>query len=361
MKNRSIIDFTVIAAGVLSLVSVPAMAQTPGGLSRAVAEALVDYLTSPSSDSSYATYATARGDADLVNITDYRIGGEIGGTQLTLVFPTVAVSHPRLRDEGGFTADSLTFDHGFVELDGEVVGGWMRGSSAPTIVPSREEALRYTANPWRGYPESTTFRIDSVHLMGASIDYVDISGGWEEASFVVAGFDLPFAAVGIPPGDPTHAALGISSFAADLSAVLSVGFADGDGGVDSIAMEGTLSFASLGILDFKAAFSGPDLMANLADSGADGVAGSGKTGKGGRQNPSAPPPGSGGFIDSFRLTLSDRGFLTIPGAMASIEAALLQLLETIREEYRAEGLAAIERFLHEEHRSITFSAIPATR
>ncbi len=346
-----------LLAGVIVLAS-SNLAFAQGDLPATIADALVElFATDPTIETSYES---ASGDASIVTITNFRIDSDADDSGI--VIPTITIENPSVRAEGGFTADRLTFDGGVFEVEGNEVGGWDVGLLEPAIIPTAEEAVRLSAEPWAGFPESgVTLRVAGISAMGASVGEVEISGSWTEGLLRVAGFNLPLEALGEDPGVMALSALGLASIAADLDMSVSVDFAAERFTFDQV----TLSVASIGEIDLSMAMSGPGLMAALYPETSPGAAPPGKgdttpgkTPKSSGLTPLSVTPTPDPLLDFLRLTFTDRGLLALPGIAPVLEGGLTEFADALQGEAREEGLAAIEGLFSGKQHTITISATP---
>ncbi|MCC6984532.1 MAG: hypothetical protein IT535_14790 [Bauldia sp.] len=348
--RASILPRACLLAGAVLLASnSPAFAQEPSDLAEAVADALVNLFASDPTTT--ASYESATGDAYFVAITNFRIEGS--EPDWSILLPEVTVESPRLREEGGFAANRLNFDGAIIEVEGEEVGGWATGYYRPALVPSPDELNDITAEPWPGFPEDSAIRFEDISAMGATVDHVELSGGWTEGEYTVAGFNLPLAALGNDPSIAALSALGLGAIAADLNAAIRIDFDGQRISLDPV----TLSVASIADFDLSLAISGPGLFAAAFPSEAPTVAG-GKNPKTGGLPSFTPTPVPDPLLDFFRLTLTDRGILSIGALAPAIEGGLTNLAQSLAGEARTEGLAAVQGLFSGKRPIITISATP---
>jgi hypothetical protein len=339
-----------LAAAALLASGDAALAQD-GDLPTTVADALVALIGSdPTLE---ASYESATGDAYFVSVTNLRIAGS--APDWSVLLPEVTIENPIRRDEGGFTADRLNFGDAVIEVEGEEVGGWAIAYYAPAIVVTPEEALNITSIPWEDFPAESAIRIEDLSVLGATVSLVEFSGSWTEGVYTVSGFNLPLEALGDDPSIAALGVLGITAIAADLTASMSIDFEGERLSFDEV----TLSVASIADLDLSLSISGPDLFSAMFPTNPAAPA-SGKTPKGGGGGmtlvPDAPMPDL--FLDSFSLTFTDRGLLSLPGIAPALEENLTELVGTLGGAARKQATAVLNGFFDGSNPAITISATP---
>lgn len=345
-----------LLAGVVVLAS-SNLAFAQGELPATIVDALVELFSSdPTLE---VSYESASGDASVVTITNFRIESEADDSGI--VIPTVTAENPVVRAEGGFTANRLSFDNAVFEVEGAEVGGWEVGLLEPAIVPTAEEAVRMSAQPWTGFPESVSLRFAGITAVGASVREVELSGSWTEGSLRVAGFDLPLETLGEDPTVMAMRALGLTAIAADLDVAVRVDFAAERFTFD----QAMLSVASIGDVDLSMAMSGPGLMAALYPETSPNAAPPGKVDttpgkitKGNGLTPLTVTPTPDPLLDFVRLTFTDQGLLAIPGIGPILQGGLTEFADALQGEAREEALAAIEGLFGGKQHTITISATP---
>ena len=324
-----------------------AFAQAPNDLPEAVADALVYVLGYDPTLA--ATYESTTGDAYLVTITNLLVVGS--APNWSLLLPAVTVEGPRLRNEGGFTADRINFNGAIIKVEDEVIGGWATGYSEPAIVGTPEEVLDILSEPWR-YPDRSMARVEEISFMGATADYIEGAGTWTEGVYEMAGFNLPLDALGDNASIQALSALGLTAIAADLTVAVSFDIAGQWLSFDKAA----LSVASIGDFDLSLAMSGYDLLggAFALESPAPSI---GKNPKGDGLASGATTPMPDPLLDYFHLTFTDRGLLALPGIGVAVESRLTEIVGWLDDAALNEGLAAIDGLLG-KRRTIAISATP---
>lgn len=135
MGIKSWCTLFVLVVAPTSLSTLPALA-APDARQVADALAAATAATGPVD----ATYENATASGDTVTITGFKV---VRSDAKTVTIPAVIVTAPVMRDAGGFTAASITFDGGTAKRGADIVT-WKTGMVTEAVIPSAEEVKAET-------------------------------------------------------------------------------------------------------------------------------------------------------------------------------------------------------------------------
>lgn len=157
-----------------------------------VADALVAAMQA--SEKTQASYGSASAAGDDVTIADFKATNADGST---VTIPTLTIAGAQMRDQGGFTADRMTFDNAQM-IDKNSNISWQAGSLTDAIVPSPDEIKN----------KAHVRPFSSLDVSGIKIEGGDLTAPIDIASLDVAldvddegnprDFDLKVNAINVP-------------------------------------------------------------------------------------------------------------------------------------------------------------------
>jgi len=317
-----------------------------------VADAIVAAVSA--SGKTEATYKDATASGDDVVISGYTMTQTDGGD--TISIPEIAITGATPRDQGGFTAATMTFNDGTVKTEDGTTITWKTGALADATVPSADEVkAKAKIRPF------SKLDLAGLNISGGELAApLDIAGVAiaidTEADGTPKDFALDISSINLPPelfaAEPQSKAmldaLGYSGF------VVNVGIGGGyETATDTLTLRNfTLSAPDVGKLDISGKFSGVPL-SKLASDQANDV---GTTGK----------------LDSLTIRFDNSGIVeraldmqakmmggSRDDVVAQIGGALPFMLNAIGNQPLQDKIAAAGQAFLKDPKSVTITAKPA--
>lgn len=194
-RRRALVSLTV---AFFASAALPALAAPDA---TATAEAVAAWVTVFGGEGSSFTYANASATATDVVLTDVKV--TIGSEETSAQIPELVVVNPVPRPEGGFTADSISFNNTRA-LNG--------GDNAETVVIAEGSAQGIV------FPGAAELEANPRFVPVASLDLRSLSGDSESTGMPISIGSMHIEVANAEDGQPNDLKLAIEGFAIPIEA-----------------------------------------------------------------------------------------------------------------------------------------------